>query len=153
MKRSKRLGPVLEFAESREKQTALVLGESRRKLESAQRNLGSLIAFRDNYSARFQQSGNEGLGTRQLIEYRTFLAKINTAIADQEKAVKSAQAELASRQAEWEEARRRSLGIKKVLDHTLTEESRLEEKKQQAEQDERAGRRSNGGNGILNVFL
>jgi len=151
MKRSKRLKPVLELAESREKQMALILGESRRKLESAQRNLSSLIAFRDNYSAQFQRSGSEGLGMRQLIEYRTFLAKINTAIADQEKAVNAVQAELQSRQAEWDAVRQRTLGIKKVLEHTLTEESRLEEKKQQAEQDERASRRSNSG--ILTVFI
>jgi flagellar FliJ protein len=151
MKRSKRLRPVLELAESREKQMAQTLGESRRKLESAQRNLSSLITFRDNYSAQFQRSGSDGLGTRQLIEYRTFLAKINTAIADQEKAVHAAQAEFQSRQAEWNAIRKRSLGIKKVLEHTLMEESRLEEKKQQAEQDERAGRRSSSG--ISTVFV
>ncbi|HYE37821.1 flagellar export protein FliJ [Methylocaldum sp.] len=153
MKRSKRLNPVLELAESREKQTAQVLGDSRRKLESTQRNLDSLKTFRDNYSSQFQRSGNEGLGTRQLVEYRAFLAKINTAIADQEKAVTTAQAELQSRQAEWEAARNHSLGIKKVFENTLTEEKRMEEKKQQAEQDERSGRRSSGGNSILTVFV
>lgn len=151
MKRSKRLMPVLELAESRERQTAQILGESRRKLEAAQRNLGSLMSFRDNYSAQFQRSGNAGLASRQLIEYRIFLAKINTAIADQEKAVHAAQTELRNRQAEWEAARRYSLGIKKVFEQTLGEESRLEEKKQQAEQDERGGRRSNGG--VLAQFI
>ncbi len=151
MKRSKRLMPVLELAESREKQIAQILGESRRKLEAAQRNLGSLMSFRDSYSAQFQRSGNAGLASRQLIEYRIFLAKINTAIADQEKAVQAAQTELRNRQAEWEAARRHSLGIKKVLEQTLVEESRLEEKKQQAEQDERGGRRSNGG--VLTQFI
>jgi flagellar FliJ protein len=144
MKRSKRLNPVLELAESREKQKARILGESRLKLETVERNLRSLMTFRDNYSAQFQRSGNEGLGTRQLIEYRMFLAKINTAIADQEKAVHAAQTELRNRQAEWEAAHRQSLGLKKVLENTLKEEIRLEEKKQQAEQDERAGRHSNG---------
>jgi flagellar FliJ protein len=151
MKRSKRLMPVLELAESRERQTAQILGESRRKLEAAQRNLSSLISFRDNYLAQFERSGNAGLASRQLIEYRIFLAKINTAIADQEKAVHAAQTELRNRQAEWEAARRHSLGIKKVFEQTLGEESRLEEKKQQAEQDERGGRRSNGG--VLAQFI
>ncbi|WP_133716022.1 flagellar export protein FliJ [Methylocaldum gracile] len=151
MKRSKRLSPVLELAESREKQMAQIFGESQKKVESARRNLDSLMTFRDNYSAQFQRSGNEGLGTRQLIEYRMFLAKINTAIADQEKAVHAAQAELQNRQAEWEAARKRSLGIKKVFEHSLREETRMEEKKQQAEQDERAGRRSSGG--TLTVFI
>lgn len=152
MKRSKRLGPVLERVESQEKEMARVLGESRRKLEGAQRGLNSLMTFRDNYSAQFQRSGTEGFGTRRLIEYRMFLAKINTAIADQEKAVTAAQAELQSRQAEWEATRKRSLGIRKAFENTLAEEKRLEEKKEQAEQDERAGRRSNGANGILTVF-
>ncbi|WP_119628622.1 flagellar export protein FliJ [Methylocaldum marinum] len=151
MKRSKRLNPALELAESREKQTVRILGESRRKLESAERNLGSLITFRDNYSAQFQRSGNGGLGVRQLIEYRMFLAKIGAAIADQEKAVRAAQTELRNRQAEWEAARRQSSGLKRVIENTLKEEIRLEEKKQQAEQDERAGRRYTGDS--FTVFL
>lgn len=151
MKRSKRLMPVLELAESKERQTARILGESRQKLEAAQRNLGSLISFRDNYSAQFQRSGNAGLASRQLIEYRIFLAKINTAIADQEKAVHTAQIELRRREGEWEAARKHSRGIKKLFEQTLREERRSDEKKQQAEQDERAGRRSNSG--ILADFI
>ena len=151
MKRSKRLMPVLELAESKERQTARILGESRQKLEAAQRSLSSLIGFRDNYSAQFQRSGNAGLASRQLIEYRIFLAKINTAIADQEKAVHAAQTELRKRQAEWEAARKHSLGIRRVFEQSLSEERRSDEKKQQAEQDERAARRSNGG--ILADFI
>ncbi|BBA32925.1 flagellar export protein fliJ [Methylocaldum marinum] len=88
---------------------------------------------------------------RQLIEYRMFLAKIGAAIADQEKAVRAAQTELRNRQAEWEAARRQSSGLKRVIENTLKEEIRLEEKKQQAEQDERAGRRYTGDS--FTVFL
>jgi flagellar FliJ protein len=86
-----------------------------------------------------------------LIEYRIFLAKINTAIADQEKAVHAAQTELRKRQAEWEAARKHSLGIRRVFEQSLSEERRSDEKKQQTEQDERAARRSNGG--ILADFI
>jgi flagellar FliJ protein len=142
MKRSTRLKPIVDLIETRERDAVQKLGQGRQKVEAAQRGLDSLKTFLDNYTDRFNRTGNQGLGVRQLTEYRSFLGKINVAIADQEKAVQKAQSECARLQADWEEARRKTRGMKKVLEKTLTEESRLAEKALQAEQDEWASRRS-----------
>jgi flagellar FliJ protein len=153
MKRSERLTTVLELAESREQQAARRLGEHSRKLENAQRNLENLRAFRENYAARFRQSGDRGLGMRQLMEFRVFLAKIDTAVADQERTVSKAQRELESRRNEWEATRRQALGMRTVMDRARAEESRAEEKRLQDEQDERACRRSGRSDNPLTAFI
>ncbi len=153
MKRSERLSTVLDLAESREKQAAQHLGEISRKLDAAQRSLENLKNFRENYAARFRQFGDQGQGVRQLLEFRVFLSKINSAVLEQEKAVAHVEKALAKSRADWEAARRQTLGMKTVVDKARVEESKVEEKRLQAEQDERAGRRSGRGENMLAVFL
>lgn len=153
MKRSDRLTPVLELAETREKQATQKLGQSQHKLEAAQRSLESLHSFRTSYTERFRQSGDQGLSARQLTEYRAFLGKVNTAIAEQEKVVQQAEADVEKRRSEWEAARRHALGIQKVVENALLEETRVHEKQLQAEMDERASRRPFRDGGMLALYL
>lgn len=152
MKRSERLTPVLELAETREQQAARVLGEYTRQLETTRGGLDNLKVFRDGYIAKFRQSV-EGLGMRQLLEYRAFIAKIDGAIEDQHRAVAKAEQELAKRQADWEAARQQTKGLRTVIDKARAEEAKAEDKRQQAEQDERASRRAGRDSGLLMAFL
>ncbi len=142
MKRSERLGAILELTETREQQVARQLGETNRQLQTSQRGLENLKGFRTNYTARFQQTGDRGMDARQLLNYRIFLDKINMAVTQQELAVEKAQQDVVRRRAEWEDAHRRSLGLKTVVDKARAEESRIEARKLQAEMDERASRRA-----------
>lgn len=152
MKRSERLTPVLELAETREQQAARVLGEFTRKLETTRSGLDNLKTFRDGYIAKFRESV-ESLGMRQLLEYRAFIAKIDTAIDDQHKAVARAEQELTQRQADWEAARQQTKGLRTVIDKARAEEAKAEDKRQQAEQDERASRRAGRDSGLLMACL
>jgi len=153
MKRSNRLTPVLELAETRERQATQKLGQSQHKLDMALRGLENLHSLRLGYTERFRQSGDQGLGARQLTEYRTFLNKINSAILEQEKAIRQAEADLEKRRGDWEAARKHTLGIRKLVENALVEEARTQEKQVQAEMDERAGRRPFRDGGMLAVFL
>jgi len=151
MTRSKRLGPILELAETKEKQAAQDLGASRQRLEEARKGLNSLQGFRNNYTARFHQSGNQGLGVRQLAEYRAFLGKINAAIGEQERVVQACEAELDARKRAWEQARQHTLGMKKIMEKLQMDQHRQDQRKEQGELDERASRR--GSKTLLTVFL
>jgi flagellar FliJ protein len=141
MSRFKRLAPILELAETKEQQAAQNLGLSRHRLDEARKGLHSLQGFRANYAALFHQSGNQGLGVRQLAEYRAFLAKINAAIGEQERLVQACEAELDTRKHAWEQARQHTLGMKKVMDKLQAEQYRQDQRKEQVEMDERASRR------------
>jgi flagellar FliJ protein len=144
-KRSERLSPILDLTENREKKSAEALGQSRKKLESARKGLDNLLQFRGNYAARFEKAANEGLGIRQVQEYRAFLEKINVAIADQERAVRKAERDENLQRAHWEADRQRMQGMRKVVDHSRTLEYAQEQKREQAEMDDRASRRAERG--------
>jgi flagellar FliJ protein len=141
MNRLKRLAPIIELAATQEQEAAAALGASLRKLEEARLGLNNLESFRASYGERFKLSGGQGLSVRQLAEYRAFLAKINQAIADQEKIAQQMEAEALRRRHAWEEAHRHCLGMQKLADKLRLEEAGLAQKREQAEMDERAGRR------------
>ena len=154
MNRVQRLSPIVELAENKEKQAAQALGQSQQKLDAVRKSLQSLVSFRQNYAAQFHQSGNQGLGVRQLHEYRAFLNKINLAIADQEKAFAQAEESLRHSRQLWEEAHRHSLGMHKMVDKLRWEQEQKDQKREQNEQDERASRKgSNGGKTLLSLFI
>jgi flagellar protein FliJ len=152
MNRLKRLEPIVDLAENREKGAAQAMGASLQKLEEARKSLASLKSFRENYAALFSQSGNRGLGMRQLNEYRAFLNKINLAIAEQEKAVQRAEQDLHAKRRTWEAAHCHALGMQKITDKLRVEEARREQKREQGEQDERSGRHGQGGKSLLTGF-
>jgi flagellar FliJ protein len=141
MNRLQRLSPIVELAETREREAARALGLSLKKLEEARKSLDSLESFRASYGERFRRSGEQGLSVRQLAEYRVFLAKINQAIADQEKNLQQSESEVQSRRRAWEEAHKHGLGLQKLMDKLRQEVAGLERKREQAEMDERAARR------------
>lgn len=153
MNRIKRIAPIVELAETKEKQAVQAYGMKQQKLDEAHKALNSLRSFRENYAALFNQSGTKGIGMRQLHEYRAFLAKINVAIVEQEKAVATAEDELKAARQVWEAAHGHTLGMHKVLDKLQAEQMRKEQKREQLEQDDRASRRGNGLKSLLTVFI
>lgn len=142
----------MELAATTEKQAAMDLGLSLKRLEEVRSGLISLKSFREQYAARFQQSGTKGIGIQRLGEYRAFLHRINVAIGEQEKAVQSCEAELQARRTAWQEARQRALGMQKILDKLHEEESRRQRQREQVELDERASRRDSDPKTLLAVF-
>ena len=142
MKRSQRLAPIANLAEDKEKAAAAELGRQQQQVESMRKNLSSLHGFRENYSARFQSSGAGGLSVKQLTEYRAFLAKINGIIEEQDQTLLRAEAELERRLNAWQAAHRHTEGVKMLIEQAHNEEMQLEYKREQAESDERAGRKA-----------
>ena len=152
MNRVRRLEPIKELAERKERQAAQTFGQSQQILEAARKGLTSLHEFRQNYSEQFQASATQGLGIRRLQEYRAFLDKINKAIVDQEKRVQQAEREVDNKKRNWEAARAHLLGLQTVVDKLRGEALKQDQKREQSEQDDRAGRRS-GDKTLLSLFL
>ncbi len=153
MNRLKRIAPIVELADNKEKQALQAYGTAQRKLEEARKALNSLHSFRENYAALFSQSGNKGLSVRQLNEYRAFLSKINVAIAEQERVMQSADGALQFAQKSWEDAHSHALAMMKVLEKLQAEQGAREQRREQLEQDERAGRRGAGVKSLLTGLL
>lgn len=150
MRKSKRLQPLVEMAQSQEERAARALGESQRKRRLVLKNLHNLKAFREDYTVRFKQTGRQGIGAAQLTDYRIFLHKLNQAVGEQEKALQQMEQALDSHQKAWEAARSHARGLQKLLEAALNEELMQQQKHEQMETDQRAGRGSkNNKRGLL----
>ncbi|RLW66638.1 MAG: flagellar export protein FliJ, partial [gamma proteobacterium symbiont of Stewartia floridana] len=87
MSPSKRLKPVQRFAHSKEQNAARSMGQARKNLEQEEAKLKQLKQYHQEYLERFEQMAREGMTSTQLQEYRTFLAKLDEAINQQQQVV------------------------------------------------------------------
>lgn len=154
MSRLKKMTPILELAERGEHQAAQSLGEGRQRLDSARAALENLQGFRSGYADRFQQAGQQGLSVHRLNEFRSFLHKINKAIAEQERTIQQLERELDALRLAWEEAHRKLLGLQKLIARLAEAEQAQEQRREQSEQDDRVGsRRGSGGKTLLSLLM
>jgi len=89
---------------------------------------------------RFQQTAQMGISVAQLHEYRAFLAKLETAIKEQEKIVLASQQNNVSHKEKWQQKHMRSQVLEKVVSRYKSEERKLMDSMEQKEMDERSQR-------------
>jgi flagellar FliJ protein len=150
VKKSQRIKTIVDIKANQEKNALEVLGAVQRKLLSLQAQVDGLKNYRQEYQARFDQLGIKGVNVAQLLEFRSFIDKLDKAIAGQEQALVSIEAELLSKRKIWEELHHKTQSLQKVFDSALLTEMKQEAKREQLEQDERAsriGRNNSGGTG------
>ncbi len=140
MDNSKRFKPIVDLAHDSERQAARALGTALQRLNESKEQQRQLYSYREEYTQRLQQAGNEGISGQKLNEYRHFMAKIDAAITSQTAVVEKAQVILNEKKQFWFAKRGRSKALDSVLDHYLEEERRDLDKRDQREQDDRAGR-------------
>ena len=70
MTRSKRIRPVVEIAENRERDAARQLGVSRQSVAEQERRLEELLQYREEYNQRLTGEGSNRMGARKLQEYQ-----------------------------------------------------------------------------------
>jgi flagellar protein FliJ len=148
IKKSQRIKTIVEIKAAQEKDQLEVLGASQRKLTAMQAQVDGLKKYRMDYQDKFNQLGNVGANVGQLLEFRSFMDKLDTAIAGQELSLDQSRADLAAKRKIWENMHNRTESLKKVYDSALATEIKQESKFEQLAQDERASRlgRNNPGN-------
>lgn len=145
MKKSQRIKTLVELKAMQEKSALEALGVAQRKLSAAQTQVDGLREYRRSYQEGFNQQGGAGIGVTRLLEFRSFMDKLDRAIAGQEQILDACEAELINKRKAWEDLHHRTQSLQKVCDAALREESRQESKREQLEQDERASRLGNYG--------
>lgn len=150
MKKSQRIKTIVDIKATQEKKALEVLGEVQRKLLTLQAQVEGLRSYRKEYQDRFDQLGSKGVNVAQLLEFRSFIDKLDKAIIGQEQVLSSIEAELMAKRKIWEELHQKTQSLQKVCDSALVIEMKQEAKREQLEQDERAsraGRNSSSGMG------
>jgi flagellar FliJ protein len=140
VKKSQRIKSIVDIKAKQEKNALEVLGAVQSKLLALQAQIDGLKNYRREYQDRFDQLGIKGVNVAQLLEFRSFIDKLDKAIIGQEHVLASIEAELLSKRKIWEELHHKTQSLQKVCDSALLMEMKQEAKREQLEQDERASR-------------
>lgn len=140
IKKSQRIKTIVEIKAAQEKNSLEALGASQRKLLATQTQIESLRKYRQEYQAKFNQQGGTGISVVQLLEFRSFMDKLDKAIAGQEHALGECETDLMTKRKIWEGLHHRTQSLQKVCNSALSAELKQESKLEQLAQDERASR-------------
>lgn len=140
MKKSQRIKTIVEIKAAQEKNALDVLGAVQQKLLAMQAQIEGLRNYRQEYQDRFNRLGSGGVKVAQLLEFRSFIDKLDKAIMGQEQTLSLIETELMAKRKIWESLHQKTEGLQKVCDSALALEMKQEDKREQLEQDERASR-------------
>jgi flagellar protein FliJ len=139
-KKSQRIKTIVDLKATQEQDSLEALGASQRKLIAMQAQVDNLKKYRQDYQDKFNRLGNIGANVGQLLEFRSFMDKLDKAIAGQEQSLDHSKAELTAKRKIWESMHHRTKSLKKIYQTALKTELKQENKSEQLEQDERASR-------------
>jgi flagellar FliJ protein len=140
MKKSQRLKTIVDLKTTQEKECLEAVGDAQRKMLALQTQVDHLKKYRKDYQDKFNQIGSAGANVGQLLEFRSFMDKLDKAIAGQEQALDQSKTELAMKRKLWENMHHRTKSLKKIHESAIKTELKQANKSEQMEQDERASR-------------
>lgn len=138
---SERFRPIHKIVSHRERKAAAALGESLKQREAARTRLDELRAYHADYLNRFAGAASAGLSSQQVLEYQVFISKLETAIAQQEDIVAQSQQACDSSKAQWRGRYTKSKAMENALGRMHRKERKDQDRKEQAESDDRAPRK------------
>jgi flagellar FliJ protein len=145
MKKSQRLKIIVDLNATDEKKALEALGKAQRKKKQLQAKLAELQQYQQDYKIKFQAISETGVNINQLLEFRAFISKLELAIDGQKKAVLELEEEVSFVRKTWERKHQKTKSLQKVCDTALEEEVKIEDKREQKEQDDQASRLGRGG--------
>ncbi|MGM0413238.1 MAG: flagellar export protein FliJ [Pseudomonadota bacterium] len=142
--RSERIQPVARLADNRESRAAKELAEAQQRLEQQHQQLTNLHGYKQEYEQALQTAGRQGLRGQQVRDFHRFLIQVDQAIAGQKQVVERAEAEVEQARRNWLAARTETRRIETLQSWYAEEEVQREQRQEQKETDERAGRPRGG---------
>src|SRR4051812_42361974 len=141
MTRAKRLEPVQDLVDDKERRLAQSLAAFEKKLADAEHKCQELERYRGEYERQFKETAGRGIGVTGLRDYQAFLARLNEAIRQQQSVVTRARAERDAERLRWQEMARKAKALDHVVEQWNSEDRRARDRREQLETDERAQRR------------
>jgi flagellar FliJ protein len=136
MSSSKRLKPIKQLAENKEKKAAQNLGKSVEYRKLQLNKLAQLRNYRAEYVNSMSQKTQQGMFGDQLQQYHLFLTKLDTAIQHQEQIGAQSEQSLVESQDNWRADSSRANAISSAIDKMKTKENQQKEKRENAQVDE-----------------
>jgi flagellar FliJ protein len=126
------LQPAADLARERQETAMQRLAEQQQRLAKAEQQLSDLCRYREEYA---ETSG--GVTVTALLNRRQFVERIDQVIAQQGTEVARLNRQLDHVRGQWREAHAREQALSQVIDRYREQERKSEERREQAEIDER----------------
>jgi flagellar FliJ protein len=140
MKRSKRLQVIVDIKATQEQKSLEVLGQAQRQQTQMKGQVEGLSSYRSDYVDKCNAFAKGGVKVSRLIEFRSFIDKLDIAITGQEKILKNMEQDVLLKRKTWETMYQNTQIIQKVRESALKVEQNHENKREQHEQDEHSSR-------------
>lgn len=137
---SSALTTLIELAENEVENAAKNLGRTIKARDDANEQLNLLHQYRGDYVIRFQTNAQKGLNVTQFTNFQSFIGKLDQAIDGQKKIVADAEYKIDIAKKAWQECEKKRLSYKTLNDRNAAAELKKENKRDQKQTDERAGR-------------
>ena len=136
MTRSKRMEPIKNLADDREREAGRALSRAQAALEAAEKQLADLVSYRAEYAAR--QQGGAALDVARVQNFQAFLGRLEDAIRQQQRVVDQARVAAEASGSAWRERKIESASLGKVVTRLQVQERVVSDRRDQAATDERA---------------
>ena len=134
------LDTLIELATDEVGKAAVQLGHSIRSANDAEQKLAMLVQYRDEYTARFQSSLQDGLSVSEYRNYQHFIEKLDQAIAGQQEVVQMAQHRIEQDKSSWQSSEHKRASFDTLATRAQKEAQKKEDRAVQKEMDEYAMR-------------
>lgn len=131
--RSERLQPAVDQARQKTEDALAKLATQQQQLARAEHQLGELERYRSEYAA----AGDGAVSVSALLNRQQFIARIDQAIAQQAAEIDRQHRRLDQVRDHWQQAHARESALGSVIAQHQEHERRAEERREQAEIDER----------------
>lgn len=131
-----KIGKVATLAKSTEQKSARELQLNQQGQLQKQQQLDQLRQFKQEYEDRLGTVGQQGMGARQLQDYRLFLSKLNQAIDQQVQNVQQAQESLDEAREKWQQDAQRTSAFDKLVEQHRRLQLEASNKAEQKQADE-----------------
>lgn len=137
---SSTLQTLIELAENDVENAAKNLGRSIKARDAANEQLNLLHQYRADYVNRFQSNAQKGLNVTQFTNFQGFINKLDQALEGQKKILADTEYKIDIAKKNWQECEKKRLSYQTLVDRNAAAELKKENKRDQKQTDERAGR-------------
>lgn len=136
------LQPLVHLAQQQNEAATRKFGLLNQQQQAAQAKLETLLQYRKDYQARFQEAEQNGMNQSALHNFQGFMLRLDEAIAQQRIANEQARSMVQIGRNELQEAKRKMKSFDTLAKRYSETEKKLAEKIEQRQQDEHSGRAS-----------
>ncbi|WP_338849031.1 flagellar export protein FliJ [Massilia sp. W12] len=142
MATNSQLQTLIELAQQKTDAAVKRLGQATAAVQQAQQKLEMLHSYRDDYVAKMQARGANGISGQAYTNYLAFMQKLDNAIEGQKDVIRLAERRLEAEKKAWQEEEKKRLSYETLHKRALQRAVQKENKRDQRAMDEFAARRA-----------